>query len=73
MEGKENKIIILSEVPCNSLDKRWSLDFRKMLEGIEYRRQIPGMPKGQTGETGNELNVVDDVERRVRHVSEGSA
>ena len=44
-----------------------------MLEGIEYRGQIPGMPKGQTGETGNELNVVDDVERRVRHVSEGSA
>jgi len=44
VEGKENKIIILSEVPCNSPDKRWSLDFRKILEGIEYRRQIPGMP-----------------------------
>ena len=31
------------------------------------------MPKKQTGETSNELNVVDDVERRVRDVSEGSA
>jgi len=45
VEGEENKIIILSEVPCNSLDKRWSLDFRKMLDGVEYRRQISGMPK----------------------------
>lgn len=31
------------------------------------------MPNRQTGETSNEVNVVDDVERRVTDVSEGSA
>lgn len=41
-------------------------------EGLEYRRQILGMPKRQAGETSDELDVVGEVEERVRDASEGS-
>lgn len=45
MEGKEDKIIILSEVPCNSLDKKMESGLQEDVR-IEYRDRFQGCPKG---------------------------